>query len=74
MCCCNFAMGMCKCEPTKDGGCITCTSGDPCARDDSGRVRVHDRHDPGRLRVLHLHEQHAGVLQLLIIRSNEPGA
>ena len=29
MCCCNMAMGMSKCEPTKDGVCITCTSGDP---------------------------------------------
>jgi hypothetical protein len=28
MCCCNMAMCMCKCEPTKDGVCITCTSGD----------------------------------------------
>lgn len=28
VCCCNMTMGMCKCEPTKDGVCITCTSGD----------------------------------------------
>ncbi len=28
MCCCNLTMGMCKCEMTKDGVCITCTSGD----------------------------------------------
>ena len=26
--CCNLTMGMCKCEMTKDGVCITCTSGD----------------------------------------------
>jgi hypothetical protein len=29
MCCCNLTMGMCKCEATEDGCCITCTSGDP---------------------------------------------
>jgi hypothetical protein len=29
VCCCNLTMGMCKCETTKDGVCITCTSGDP---------------------------------------------
>ena len=30
--CCNLTMGMCKCEPTKDGVTVTCTSGDPrCA-------------------------------------------
>jgi hypothetical protein len=27
-CGCNLVMGMCKCEPTDDGVCITCTSGD----------------------------------------------
>ncbi len=27
-CCCNMTMAMCKCEPTKDGVCMTCTSGD----------------------------------------------
>jgi hypothetical protein len=26
--CCNLTMGMCKCEPTKDGCSLTCTSGD----------------------------------------------
>jgi hypothetical protein len=26
--CCNLMMGMCKCEMTKDGVCLTCTSGD----------------------------------------------
>jgi len=26
--CCNLTMGMCKCEMTKDGCSITCTSGD----------------------------------------------
>jgi hypothetical protein len=26
--CCALTMGMCKCEMTKDGVCITCTSGD----------------------------------------------
>jgi hypothetical protein len=25
---CNFLMGMCRCETTEDGVCITCTSGD----------------------------------------------
>jgi hypothetical protein len=29
VCCCNLMMGMCKCEMTKDGVSITCTSGDP---------------------------------------------
>ena len=28
VCSCNLTMGMCKCEQTKDGVCITCTSGD----------------------------------------------
>jgi hypothetical protein len=28
VCCCNLTMGMCKCEMTKDGVCMTCTSGD----------------------------------------------
>jgi hypothetical protein len=28
VCCCNFTMGMCRCEMTKDGVCVTCTSGD----------------------------------------------
>ncbi len=25
---CNFLMGLCRCETTEDGVCITCTSGD----------------------------------------------
>jgi hypothetical protein len=29
VCCCNLTMGMCKCETTRDGVSITCTSGDP---------------------------------------------
>ena len=28
VCCCNLTCGMCKCEMTKDGCTITCTSGD----------------------------------------------
>ena len=28
VCTCNLTMGMCKCEMTEDGVCITCTSGD----------------------------------------------
>ena len=28
VCHCNFACGICKCEYTKDGVCISCTSGD----------------------------------------------
>ena len=28
VCCCCLTTGMCKCEMTKDGVCITCTSGD----------------------------------------------
>jgi hypothetical protein len=28
VCYCNLTMGMCKCEMTDDGVCITCTSGD----------------------------------------------
>ena len=28
VCSCNMTMGHCKCEPTEDGVCITCTSGD----------------------------------------------
>jgi hypothetical protein len=29
VCCYNLTMGMCKVEPTEDGVCVTCTSGDP---------------------------------------------
>jgi hypothetical protein len=29
VCCCNLTMGMCKCENTRDGVVMTCTSGDP---------------------------------------------
>jgi hypothetical protein len=29
VCYCNLTMGICKCEMTKDGCCLTCTSGDP---------------------------------------------
>lgn len=29
VCCCNLTMGMCHCEVTDDGCCVTCTSGDP---------------------------------------------
>lgn len=28
VCYCNLTMGMCRCEPTEDGVCVTCTSGD----------------------------------------------
>src|SRR5262245_14514982 len=28
VCCCNLTMGMCKCDMTKDGCTISCTSGD----------------------------------------------
>ena len=28
VCTCNFTMAMCKCDMTKDGVCVTCTSGD----------------------------------------------
>ncbi len=28
VCCCNFTMGLCKCEMTDKGMCVTCTSGD----------------------------------------------
>jgi len=28
VCQCNFVFGKCKCEQTKDGCCISCTSGD----------------------------------------------
>ena len=29
VCVCNLAMGLCKCEATKNGVTVTCTSGDP---------------------------------------------
>ncbi len=29
VCCCNLTMGMCRCEMTKEGVSVTCTSGDP---------------------------------------------
>ena len=42
VCCCNLTMGMCKCEMTEDGVCITCTSGDSqVLRDDPGLLRLH---------------------------------
>lgn len=28
VCSCNLTMGMCRCDMTKDGVCLTCTSGD----------------------------------------------
>ena len=28
VCYCNLTMGLCKCEPTKEGVLVTCTSGD----------------------------------------------
>ncbi len=28
VCCCNLTMGICKCEMTDKGICVTCTSGD----------------------------------------------
>ena len=44
VCCCNLMMGMCKCEMTEHGVCITCTSGDKgCDRDDPGLLRVLQR-------------------------------
>ena len=33
VCLCNLTMGMCKCEMTKDGVCITCMSGDKACCD-----------------------------------------
>ena len=33
ICSCNLTMGMCKCDMTKDGVCITCTSGDKACCD-----------------------------------------
>jgi hypothetical protein len=33
VCNCNLTMGMCKCEMTKDGCCVTCTSGDKACCD-----------------------------------------
>ena len=33
LCQCNLAMAMCKCECTKDGVCVTCTSGDKACCD-----------------------------------------
>ena len=44
VCCCNMTMGMCKCEMTEDGVCITCTSGDPPAAHDPGLLRLHGFH------------------------------
>jgi hypothetical protein len=44
---------------------------------DPGMLRLHDGHDQGRLRLLRLHEQHAGLLQLLIAGrsfAGNPGA
>jgi len=33
ICCCNMAMCKCECADTKDGVCITCTSGDKACCD-----------------------------------------
>lgn len=33
VCCCNLTMGVCKVEMTKDGCCLTCTSGDKACCD-----------------------------------------
>lgn len=33
VCCCNLTMGACKVEMTKDGCCVTCTSGDQACCD-----------------------------------------
>jgi hypothetical protein len=38
---CNMMMAHCKCEPTEDGVCITCASGDPaCATKGSNRLFI----------------------------------
>ena len=66
VCCYNLTMAMCKCEPTEDGVCITCTSGDPSVlRDDRGLLCLHDLDDEGWLHLLHDDQQHAGLLRLL---------
>ena len=72
VCCCNLTMGMCKCEMTKDGVCITCTSGDQVLRDDPGLLRLHGLHAQGRLHLLRDDEQHARLLRLLLIRQSRP--
>ena len=66
-CCqCNFTVGICKCEYTKDGCCISCTSrrqGLPC--DDSGLLQLPQHLLRIGLLLLHLLQQHAGLLRHL---------
>ena len=64
VCCCNLTMGMCKCEMTKDGCCITCTSGDPkCCEMIQACCDCMARMMQGRLHLLRDDEQHAGLLR-----------
>ena len=72
VCCYNMTMAQCKCEPTEDGVCITCTSGDPacCAMIEACCASM-TRHDEGRLHLLHDDEQHAGLLRLLSTATND---
>ena len=60
VCCCNLTMGMCKCEMTKDGVCITCMSGDKaCCDMIQACCDCMTRHDEGRLHLLPDDERHA---------------
>ena len=68
ICQCNLTIGMCHTEMTKDGVCITCTSGDKkCACDVASLLRL-----PGRLLLrtglllLHCVQQHAVLLRQVL--------
>ena len=64
-CCqCNFTLGICKCEYTKDGCCITCTSGDKaCCAMIQACCDCLQHLLRKRLLLLHLLQQHAGLLR-----------
>ncbi len=70
VCCCNLTMGMCKCEMTEDGVLHHLHQRRrKVLRDDPGLLRLHGRHDEGRLHLLHDDEQHAGLLRHLLTDS-----
>ena len=72
VCCCNLTMGMCKCEMTKDGVLHHLHQRRrQVLRDDPGLLRLHGRHDEGRLHLLRDDEQHAGLLRLLLVTTTK---
>ena len=59
-------MGMCKCEMTENGVCVTCTSGDSkCCEMIQACCDCLSLHDQRRLHLLRDDEQHPRLLRLL---------